>query len=164
MSPLPPSTWTEAVHLAQLEADPDGSTWRRKIGPGLALQGKDGGTPGARLVAIDLEQDGEAVVRFRPGQPPLVRPFTRARYSDRQETTPRRLALINQALPAPLVSLAIEAGHLAATTRLDVPGWTDRYRRTHGDRFQLHLAPTAAWLDVDAWRPAGLTWPAGIWS
>ena len=174
MSTLPPSTWTEAVEMsqltpqrmAQLSASPDGSAWRRQIGPGLALQGKDGGTPGARLVAIDLEHDGEAIIRFRPGQPPLVRPFTRARYSDRQETTPRRLALINSALPAPLVSMTLEGGHLVATVRLDVPGWTDRYGAParHGARFQLDLAPAADWMDVDAWRPAGFTWPASTWS
>ncbi len=165
MSPLPPSTWTEAVDLAHLPANPDGSAWRRQIGPGLALQGKDSGVPGARLAAIDLEHHGEALVRYRPDQAPLVRPFTRARYSDRQETTARRLAVINQALPAPLVSLAIDGGRLVATTRLDVPGWTDRFSigGSYGARLQVDLEPTADWIQVDAWRPPGTDWPEGTW-
>lgn len=158
MSPLPPSTWTEAVQAGDLDPH-DPSTWRRQIGPGLALQGKYGTGASERLAAIDLEHHGEALVRFRPGQASLVRPFTRARYSDRMETTARRLALISQALPAPLVGLALDGPHATLQVRLDVPAWSDDGRQNHRGTWSTRLEPAPGWLDLDQFA----AWPPSAW-
>ena len=159
MSPLLPTTWTEALELARL--DTSSSDWRRQIGPGLALQGKLGGRVGDPdgLAAIDLEHHGEALVRFRPGRPSLVCPFTRARYSDRMETTARRLALISQALPAPLVRLALDGPHATLQVRLDVPAWSDDGRQNHRGTWSTRLEPAPGWLDLDQFA----AWPPSAW-
>jgi len=153
MSPLLPTTWTEALDLVGLDA------WRRQIGPGLALQGKVSHGDPERLDAIDLEHHGEALVRFRPGQPSLVRPFTRARYSDRQETTARRLALISQALPAPLVRLALDGPHATLQVRLDVPAWPADGRQNHRGTWSTRLEPASGWLDLAEFA----AWPPSAW-
>lgn len=142
---MSPASFHEAL---ELELDP--TTWRRQIGPATYLQGKTGPGASRHLDAIDLEHHGQALVRFRPGQPSLVRPYEPAPYTGRPQTTPRLLAAVNAALPAPLVSLELEAGRLVAST----------WRQAR----QVTLEPTLDWLDLADLAPPGhASWPPGTW-